>query len=350
MYRNKEDALPQQVNCLFSHGGLGDWLARSTVLRYIYDTYPHVSVTLIVPDFFEEVAENILSPYLSRIRIVPYRNRNRVDCKTCFNSYRAEYMTKEKGLQPCPACGETARLVPYVDVTLPALFTNNPYHTNLRTHMVDHAFAAMLDVTQVPPHYKTYLPFHNLPSIAKFSIPPGRYAVMTPMFTAKARQSNVREHNRIKKWLTLKGYNVVYLGKSVQDYDGPTQLLNKTARVDFSNVIDLTNRTNLLEAAAVLKGADVAVGIDNGLLHLAASVDTPVVAGFTSVNPSTRIPYGAEQTFLSVVPDKSLACRFCQTNMNFLYTHDFRDCFYKDFKCIDGMKAWKFVKRLRELI
>lgn len=58
-------------------------------------------------------------------------------------------------------------------------------------------------------------------------------------------------------------------------------------------VANLSERTKLLELAAVLEAADVVVSGDTGPAHLAAAVGTPVVAVFTCTSPIRARPYGA---------------------------------------------------------
>jgi ADP-heptose:LPS heptosyltransferase len=48
------------------------------------------------------------------------------------------------------------------------------------------------------------------------------------------------------------------------------------------NIINLAGKTNLLELASILKKSKVLISCDSGPMHLAASIDTPVVAIFRS--------------------------------------------------------------------
>ena len=49
-----------------------------------------------------------------------------------------------------------------------------------------------------------------------------------------------------------------------------------------SNVINLTGQTSLMQLAAVIKGCELLISCDSGPMHLAAAVDTKVVAIFRS--------------------------------------------------------------------
>jgi len=56
----------------------------------------------------------------------------------------------------------------------------------------------------------------------------------------------------------------------------------------WPGVTDCTGRLNIVELAAVLRGADVLVGADSGPAHLAAAVDTPVVVLFSGTNSARQ--------------------------------------------------------------
>lgn len=59
-----------------------------------------------------------------------------------------------------------------------------------------------------------------------------------------------------------------------------------------ANAIDITGRTSLPVLAAVLKKSSLFIGVDSGVMHLAASVDTPVVGIFGPTDPEITGPQG----------------------------------------------------------
>lgn len=64
--------------------------------------------------------------------------------------------------------------------------------------------------------------------------------------------------------------------------------------------IDLTGKTTLKELAFLMNGACCFVGGDTGPMHLAAAVQTPVVALFGPTDPARNGPYGDRHTVLTV--------------------------------------------------
>jgi heptosyltransferase-2 len=75
-----------------------------------------------------------------------------------------------------------------------------------------------------------------------------------------------------------------------------------------AGVVDLTGRTDLAQAVAVLKAARLFVGNDSGLMHLAAALQVPTVGIFGSSNPDWTGPRGR---WTIAVAAEGFACRPC---------------------------------------
>ncbi len=75
-----------------------------------------------------------------------------------------------------------------------------------------------------------------------------------------------------------------------------------------SQVIDMTGRTDLLDAVGLLKGCQAFVGNDSGLMHLAAALGTPSVGIFGSSNPEWTAPRGRSTAWLAA---DGFDCRPC---------------------------------------
>jgi len=85
------------------------------------------------------------------------------------------------------------------------------------------------------------------------------------------------------------GLGVVLLG-SQQD----ATLTKEVKRFCDQAVIDWVGRTSLKEAIGIIARAQVAVGPDTGLMHIAAAVGTPVVSLWGATSPHRTGPYGFE--------------------------------------------------------
>ena len=99
------------------------------------------------------------------------------------------------------------------------------------------------------------------------------------------------EYYRLVKNILSSGKRMVVL---LGDHSVSAKALTLSEKVSSSGLINLVEKTSLLELVAVLKTAAVAVGPDSGAGHLAAAVGTPYVSLFGPTSPKRTAPYGSE--------------------------------------------------------
>jgi N-acetylglucosaminyldiphosphoundecaprenol N-acetyl-beta-D-mannosaminyltransferase len=80
------------------------------------------------------------------------------------------------------------------------------------------------------------------------------------------------------------GAQIVLVGS---EYDNGLQV--KTAMQNPDAVVDLTGKTSLAELAGVLRQADLFIGADSGVMHIASAVGVPIVTVF---GPSNHAAWG----------------------------------------------------------
>ena len=90
-------------------------------------------------------------------------------------------------------------------------------------------------------------------------------------------------------------------------------------------VKDLTGRTSLTEAAAIMAGARAVVSNDSGLMHLAGYLGVPVVGVFGSTSPVWTRPLGMR----SVAMHSTEPCSPCFR----------RNCRYGHYRCLENITA-----------
>lgn len=299
---------------------MGDQLARLPAIKYTHENHPHLFQHVWLPSYFLPLAERML-PKSPRIILRDYTQIQ----KKYNKNFQARAFSVHK-------------------------------YTNLASHMTDHAFA-VLCYTQVDDKHKNYL---NLPvddiDISRFNLPE-KYVVIPPCFTSKTRILLGKYINEIVDYLKTKGYTTVFLGNKATSTGGPhTIVANYDPELKIENGIDLIGATSLLETAKIIKGAKCIVGLDNGLLHLAASVDQdlPIVYGFTTVKPEHRLPYRRDvkghACYVVTLDSKCLSCIGCQSNMTFTYNHSFTSCFYSDYDCLIKLNSSYYINQLEKIL
>ena len=317
MYRRQESK--RFINIIFDDGGLGDNIARLPVIKFIFDYHPHVNIDLYVPDYIKDFTLNCTSEFRSRVKIY-----NFTEAKDFYKENQPGYSTSRSG------------------------------HNNLSQHMTHNMFQLVCRTNPEDESYYNYLRVNlGNTDISKYNLPE-KYIVMTTGFTSETREFLPKYINQISQYSIGRGYPVVFLGKKTTA-TGSQHIIEGVFKedVDYSVGIDLIDQTDLLEAAKIMSNAISVIGLDNGLLHLAATTSVPIIGGFTTVKPEHRLPYRngiMGDNYFPVVPDDSLKCRFCQSNWLFTYDQDFRECRYDDLKCVQLLKADKYIIQLKSIL
>ena len=81
---------------------------------------------------------------------------------------------------------------------------------------------------------------------------------------------------------------------------------DKDAKMD--SIVNLAGKTNLVDLCQLLKRASLFVGVDSGIMHLASSLDIPVVGIFGPTDPSLVGPQNKKSV---VVQKKEMECVPC---------------------------------------
>lgn len=313
MFRSGHVHDNKDVNILFNNGGLGDQIARMPAVKYLNDNYP-IKINLFVPDYFYDLAKN----FMPELNVIKYSNiKENWKPSSYFREFR-------KGM------------------------------SNLKQHLTDNAFTVICE-NQVNIQHKNYLRLDLKDvDISRFNLP-DKYVVITTGYTAPVREFSPPIVNDIILFLKNKNITPVFLGskESLAGENIDKIIGSFSQSIKYELGLDLIDQTSILEAAKVIEGSKAIVGLDNGLIHLAGCLDTPIIAGYTTVDPMHRLPYRNNllgDNCYMVVPDESLACRFCQSNWDFIANHDFKYCYYKDYKCVKKTPSNKYIQHLKTVL
>jgi hypothetical protein len=180
------------------------------------------------------------------------------------------------------------------------------------------------------------------------------YAVITTGATTPARTLTGKHLNPIIEFVKSKNLVPVFLGKSDLLNDGKKST-NFADDIRYDLGVDLRDKTSVKEAAAIMQHAAFTLGLDNGLLHLAALMkDSRIIFGYNITSVEHREPRRAHgKTINMYVTKDELPCSGCQSQLKHVKTHTFDKCLYGDLKCLDLLfknegEAWK--KAITEMI
>lgn len=203
----------------------------------------------------------------------------------------------------------------------------------LGTHPIDCAAGFFLGTCPAP--VDALLPILDYPEsrlrpeVRKLGV--GKYVVFPSGGTTPIRTLTGAHMNPIIKHVKGLGLTPVFLGhKDGLDNKGDATLPED---IDMSGGLDLRHKTSIKEAAIIMQHAACTVGIDGGLLHVAAlTKDSRVVFGYNITTVENRVPrrtHGRDvAVFIPVSPE--LPCSGCQTRWKHMTTHHFSHCYYEE--------------------
>jgi ADP-heptose:LPS heptosyltransferase len=308
---------PEPINFLINQGGLGDTIARIPAINYIVHRHPHVRPILWIPDYFHSVAKNVFADE-KKVTVMKFSDNNLYDKN---NASRA---------------AEVAWL------------------NNLKMHMTQHAMALLAN--EIPDiKYWNYLKINTNPiQVKKFNLP-DKFVVIAIAYTASIRKFLPEYINQITDYCLQAGYKVIFLGQEKTSVG--LNNLNINGRVDqtidFSKGLNLINKTSLLEAAKIISKSKCLIGLDSGLCHLAAMTDSPVVCGYTSVDPKHRMPVRHGEmgwNWYNVVPPDDQKEKFFQSRWDFEFNVDFTKSYFGNDDLIKSLKPELWIEQLNKIL
>jgi ADP-heptose:LPS heptosyltransferase len=135
-----------------------------------------------------------------------------------------------------------------------------------------------------------------------------RLVVIQPFSGRAIKNWPLQDFLRLGGWLTSEmSTNTVLLGTKAEAASVP-DIADRCAQLGVRSLI---GETSLAEAMKVISEADLFIGNDSGLTHIAARLDVPTLALFSGVAPiEAWAPYGRNLRILHM-PVKCAPCHLC---------------------------------------
>jgi ADP-heptose:LPS heptosyltransferase len=103
----------------------------------------------------------------------------------------------------------------------------------------------------------------------------------------------------------------------------------------MDSIVNLAGKTNLADLCQLLKRASLFVGVDSGIMHLASSLDIPVVGIFGPTDPSQVGPQNKRSV---VVQKREMECVPC----------DLKGC--EERRCLTGLDVKEVFDACEQLL
>lgn len=310
----------QEADIVLTQGGLGDYICWIPAVRELLSLAQHNTYTVWVKPFFYELAKVWLSD------TGPNHKLRTFDL----------------------AKGESKAFGEGRPVSAPTNLVVNA----TGWHLIDLGY---MFFGNRAPLEKEKLEHPRLPEGPRPEGVPDRYIVLTTSATKESRKLPDSTVNALREYCLDIGYTPVLLGKEYVSKNHQAE----HGKFNTDGCLDLREKTTLLEAANIIAHSDCTVGLDNGLLHLAACTDAPIVFGYTVAAPEHRRPRRPHDRTYEVLPEESLTCRFCQSNMRGVFAKhkdgqlshmSYERCIYEDNKCCTQHTAQKYIAGIKSLL
>lgn len=157
----------------------------------------------------------------------------------------------------------------------------------------------------------------------------GKYVVFTAGGTTPIRTMTGEHLNPLIDYVKTLGLTPVFLGKRDLLNTGKVSTVY-SSDTNYSEGIDLRDQTSVKEAARIMQHAACTVGLDGGLLHLAALMkDSRIVFGYNITSVEHRVPRRSHgKTVNLTLTDAELPCIGCQSKWKQVPNTMFDECFY----------------------
>ena len=221
--------------------------------------------------------------------------------------------------------------------------------TAARLSLSEYARITLLLRLDIPTEATYYVPFNKESSLdtPELNLDFSKTVIFSVTYKDANRSWNPEEILKLAAWVKGRGYTPAFVGKLINDIG--CKITPQSMLPDHlpEFILDLRNKTSLLELYIIMKRCKAVVGIDSGPIHLAGMTETDIVCGYTTIIPEHRMPLRPRGVTLPVVPDVS--CRFCSTRWN-LDFFGFNSCYHGHTDCVKQMTADRFIVELSKIL
>lgn len=333
MYRDNKQILTHvDHRFMLTHGALGDMITSLPALIHARASVSEMMTMVVyVAPWQVDLVKHLLAPY---------------------GAFDIRPMTD------VPLAHKERRSLWGDDVSTSMNAATHNTHTRNRVHMVDYAFAFLLDArpeSMAQRSYPVLAPIEPRTIAEKYVVFPVGATSDNKLFKASLMAP-------IIDWVASRGYTPVLVGTKTShtraemgdgEVSEPLVIrdeVDKLPALTDKVLLNLCEKTTLLSLRNILGNAEAVVGVDGGTLHLAGTTNTNIVYAMGTTLPKHRYiaRYGDLNHKIKYVVPRDLECAGCQSNWH-MTRWDFRFCAYDDNKCMDSFHADDFIEGLKEL-
>ena len=307
--------------CIIHLNQIGDLVFSLPLLKSLKDNFPDAAIHSVVKPFLQDLLTS--SPWVDRILLRESSFKARLDLLKKIRRSRYDLLI-------CLGRSEESLMLTLLSgAKLKAGFARFFWDLglDLKEHIEGHNSwynnAKLLRLLNIKISQNDYVGLLNVNADASLTDLPAEFAVISPA-ASRRRQMKAWDPEKFAELIILLQQHFslasVLVG-SIDDkaYNHTVMASIKEKTGDNSiDIINLTGNTGLGCLCSVLKQASLFVGIDSGIMHLASSLDIPVVGLFGPTDPRF---VGPQNIRSRVVSKDDMDCVPC-----YLKPCDHRNC------------------------
>lgn len=298
---------------------VGDMVIAQPLFQVLKARFPGSSIDVLAPSWTQPLADRIPEITNSWISPFPHGEGN------WLGRYRLARTLRAYDYQRCYVLPNTwkSAVIPFWAKIPIRIGWRGEWRYRLLTHlrpvdrvryprMVDHYMAlAYQDMPSLPPSLPPFRPrlvvtLEQREAILKqYDLPPPKQPVLVLCPGAEfgpSKQWPWQGYVGVARHFLKEGWQIWLMG-SPKDTRWGKHIQMATAYRCY----DFIGQTRLVEAIDLMASASLVISNDSGLMHIAASLDRPLVALFGSTDPKRTPPLGPDTEIVFV----SLPCRPC---------------------------------------
>ncbi|MCR4293103.1 MAG: glycosyltransferase family 9 protein, partial [Candidatus Kuenenia sp.] len=304
--------------CIIHLNQIGDLVFSLPLLKALRDNFPGASIHSVVKPYLGELLSD--SPYVDVV--IRRENGLKSKVKLLRKIRRAGYDL----LITLSHSEECLLLTALSKARIKAGFSHFPWDLcldikeKIEGHNSWHNNSKLLKHLNIAVSKNDYVGLINIKDSSDYPGLPEKFVIIAPGASSK-RFSKTWEHNKFAELILLleKNYGLIPVlvgGRENMDYNSRIISILQERNVEAS-LVNFTGKLSLRALCSVLKAASLFVGIDSGIMHLASSMDIPVVGLF---GPTDPFFVGPQNSRSIVVREEEMKCVPCYL----------RDCKHRD--------------------
>jgi ADP-heptose:LPS heptosyltransferase len=298
--------------CIIHLNQIGDLVFSLPLLKSLKDNFPDVTIHSVVKPYLQDLLAE--SPWVDQILLRESSLKAKLDLLKKIR--RSQY-----DLLICLARSEEGLMLTLLSsANLKVGFARFFWDLglDLKEHIEGHNSwhnnAKLLRLLNIKISQNDYVGLLKIDEDASRIDLPAEFVVISPA-ASRRRQIKTWDPKKFAELILLLKHHFdltsVIVGSSQdQAYNRIiSDSLREKATVNDATTIDLTGNTNLRSLCSIIRKARLFVGIDSGIMHLASSIDIPVVGLFGPTDPQ----YVGPQNKRSIIVRKEdMDCVPCQ--------------------------------------